>query len=343
MNPSPFASARLTHALQFGALITALAASPVASRAQTAPKPSTPSPSAAQADEVIQLSPFEVNSSSQGYFSANTTSGTRLNSKIEDLGTSITVVTKEQMADFALLDINDIFNYEASTEGTGTFSAREYDQNGFETDNVQLTPERANRVRGLNAANITFGNFETSGAILIDPLNIDGVEISRGPNSSLFGMGTGGGTVNSVPSSANLLRNRSQVSARGDSLGGYRTTLDLNRVLIPKVLAVRGSVSYHHDAFKLKPSGVDTVRLNGMAKYRPFKNTTLSGSISTYRSHGNRPNTGTPPDAITGWIEAGKPTWDPSTRTSISIFTRRIARGCSPIVSPPRFSSMRAT
>ena len=186
-------------------LALVLHASVTVAVAQVAPAPvkSTSNPPAA---ETVVLSPFEVISDSRGYFAPNTMSGTRLNSKIEDLGMSISVVTKEQMADFALLDINDIFNYEASTEGTGNYSARSFDQNGFETDAVQLMPESANRIRGLNPANISFGNFETSGAIPLDPLNIDAVEISRGPNSSLFGLGTGGGTVNSVPSSANLTR-----------------------------------------------------------------------------------------------------------------------------------------
>src|SRR5437870_5320403 len=48
-------------------------------------------------DDVIALSPFEVTSEANGYFQSNTISGTRLNSKIEDLGQSITVMTKEQM------------------------------------------------------------------------------------------------------------------------------------------------------------------------------------------------------------------------------------------------------
>jgi hypothetical protein len=42
-------------------------------------------------------------------------SGTRLNSKLEDIGAAITVMTKEQMADFAMLDINDIFLYSVGT------------------------------------------------------------------------------------------------------------------------------------------------------------------------------------------------------------------------------------
>lgn len=263
----------------------------------------------------MNLSPFEVVEDNIGYYSTNTTAGTRLNSKIEDLGASISVVTKEQMADFALLDVNDIFNYEASTEGTGNYTSYSVDVNGSPVDGVKTDPIGANRIRGLSAANTTFGNFETSGRVPIDPLNIDAVEISRGPNSSIFGIGSSSGTVNSVPSSANLTRNKSQWTGRGDSSGGYRTTLDVNRVLKRGVLAVRGSAAYQFDGFEQKPSGIESVRLNGMIKAQPFKSTLLTGSFSTYRMHGVRPNAIMPRDAITGWQQSGSPTWDPVART----------------------------
>jgi len=226
------------------------------------------------------------------------------------------VVNKEQMGDFAMLDINDIFAYEANTEGTGNYTDFSFDVYGAPVDNVQLDPNNANRIRGLGAANITLGNFETSGRVPIDPLNIDSVEISRGPNSSLFGIGSSSGTVNSVPASANLRRNKSQVTFRVDDTAGYRTTLDLNRVLKPGVFAVRGSAAYQHDAYERKPSGVDSVRLNGMAKYRPFAKTTLSASYSSYGMHGNRPNATSARDDISGWLAAGSPTWDPISRTA---------------------------
>ena len=265
--------------------------------------------------EVVTMSPFEVVSDNRGYYAANTTSGTRLSSRIEDLGASISVITKEQMSDFAMLDINDIFNYEASTEGTGNYTDFTFDVYGSPVDNVQLNPAGANRIRGLGAANITFGNFETSGRVPIDPLNIEGIEISRGPNSSIFGIGNSSGTVNSVPSSANLDRNRTQVAFRVDSVGGHRSSLDLNRVIKPGTLAVRGSAAYQHDAFQRKPSGVDTLRFNGMLKYRPFAKTTLSLSHSTYDMHGTRENSTSARDKISGWIASGSPTWDPFART----------------------------
>jgi hypothetical protein len=100
-------------------------------------------------EEVVALSPFEVTSdSNRGYFQSNTMSGTRLNSKIEDLGQSITVMTKEQMTDFAMLDINDVFDHMASTEGTNSYSDFVTDRTGAVVDNVSLDPEqRQSRAR----------------------------------------------------------------------------------------------------------------------------------------------------------------------------------------------------
>src|SRR4051794_38604003 len=51
-------------------------------------------------DEVVALSPFEVSSNTKGYYASSTMSGTRFNTKLEDLASSITVITKEQMSDF---------------------------------------------------------------------------------------------------------------------------------------------------------------------------------------------------------------------------------------------------
>ena len=277
--------------------------------AQTAAVPSK--------EEVVTLSPFEVTASNRGYYGSNTMSGTRLNSKLEDLGASITVVTKEQMQDFALLDINDIFSYEVSTEGTGNYTDFSISSsNGQPIDNTQLEPLKANRVRGLGNVNMSMGNFEMSGRKPIDPVEIDAVEISRGPNSSVFGLGNAAGTVNSVPAAANLSRDASTFTARVDSTDGFRTSLDLNRVVLKGRLAVRTSAVFQHDGYNLKPSGTNTRRLNGMIKFKPFKSTEVSAYYSFYQLNGNRPNTTMPRDAISRWKLAGAPTWDPVTFTA---------------------------
>lgn len=286
----------------------------LASRAVAQTAPAAPSTSEPE-EEILELSPFQVVASTRGYYGANAMSGTRLNTNIEDIAASISIVTKQQMEDFALLDTNDIFNYEASTEGTGNFTDFSFNASGVALDNSQLDPNNANRIRGLGNANITFGNFETSGRVPIDPIDIDSVEIGRGPNSNIFGIGSPAGSVNTVPASANLRTNRTTVSMRTDDRGGWRSSLTHNHVLKPGVLAVRGSIVYQHDGFTREPAGIDTRRYNLMMKYRPFKYTTFSTAWSSYKSWGTRPNNVTPRDAITPWIAAGSPTWDPVTST----------------------------
>jgi hypothetical protein len=264
-------------------------------------------------EETVVLSPFEVVADTKGYYASNTMSGTRFNSKLEDLAASITVVTKEQMQDFAMLDINDIFLYTASTEGTGTYTDFTVDRNGSVSENVSLNPTQANRVRGIAPANISVGNFETMGRTPVDPLAIDAIEISRGPNANVFGLGNPSGTVNMVQASANLTRDRSQFQVRGDNWGGYRSSLDLNRVLVRGVLGFRVSGSFQHDAYTRKPSGQNSVRYNGMVKFQPYKYTTITASTAYFRQNGNRPNASPPRDSLSYWIANGRPTWDPAT------------------------------
>jgi len=305
-------------------VILALAAS--AARAQSVPtpppantgsEPATVVPvtitgAPAKESEVIVLSPFEVvQSTTRGYFAANTMSGTRFNTNLQDLGAAISVMTKEQMQDFGMLDINDVFLYSVGTEGTGTYSDFVMNRNGELTDNVSLSPTTANRVRGIAAANVSYGNFETMGRMPIDRLLLDSLEISRGPNANVFGLGNPSGTVNQVPVAANTTKNFAKIETRIDDWEGYRVSLDVNRMLIPDKLAVRFSALQATEAWVRKPSGMDTARYNGMVKFQPFKNTTITGSYLYYKSEGTRPNYTPPRDYVSYWISQGKPGWDP--------------------------------
>lgn len=290
-------------------------ATPAASAARKPTPPPVVAKSASEAakDEPVELSPFQVTASNTGYFQSNTMSGTRLNSKIEDLGQSITVMTKEQMADFAMLDINDIFDHMASTEGTNSYSEFVTDRTGAVVDNVSLNPNNANRVRGIGNANIAFNNIQTTGRVPVDPLWMDSLELSRGPNANIFGLGNASGTVNQVPATANLSRNFTKMEFRADSYEGWRVSLDVNRKLSDKV-AFRASYANQHTGFVRKPSGEDARRLSAQVKARPFKNTTVALSWYNYRNASTRPNFTTPRDYFTDWFRAGRPGWNPVTR-----------------------------
>ena len=268
------------------------------------------------------LSPFQVASDAdKGYQALNTLSGTRLNSKLEDLGASITVVTKQQMLDTAVLDINDVFRYEASTEGTDNFTTFNRNRSGGVNDQVQSNPQQSNRIRGISTAgqsaggaNTAFGNFRTNNSIPFDLYNVAAIEISRGPNSNLFGLGAASGTVNVVPTQANPDRVTASASLRFDDWGGHRESLNFNQPIIRGKLALRVAAVQESKGFTRQPASERIHREYVSLFARPFKNTSIRASAERYNNSYRRPNAITPRDTTDEWKAGGSPTWDPLTQ-----------------------------
>jgi outer membrane receptor protein involved in Fe transport len=290
--------------------------------AQIAPavKPSTAG-SSDKSEETILLSPFTVIEDEKGYQAFNTAAGTRLNSKLEDLGSSITVVTKQQMQDTAVLDINDLFRYEASTEGTDDFTQFTPNRSGGVGDNIQGDPARANRIRGVGSAgtsgsgvNNAWGNFSSNSRIPFDLYNVGAIEISRGPNSNLFGLGASAGTVNLVPAEASTAKPTANTTFRADSFGGHRSSLSLNRPLISARLAMKVAAVEESKGFVRQPSSERIHREYVSLFARPFQNTSIRASAERYNNAYRRPNSITPRDTSDEWKVGGSPTWDPITQ-----------------------------
>ena len=122
-----------------------------------------------EADDPIVLTPFTVDASKdKGYYAENTLAGSRIRTNLGDLGAAITVVTRQQLTDTASSDINDVFLYEANTEGLGNFTriygsgvTNTIDRStvkdvaagyGWGNDpNAVYTAAGANRIRGIAA------------------------------------------------------------------------------------------------------------------------------------------------------------------------------------------------
>ncbi|OAM89083.1 TonB-dependent receptor [Termitidicoccus mucosus] len=272
-------------------------------------------------DDIIELSVFTVEESkNRGYQASRTMSGTRLNTALEDIAASISVVTKEQMMDTASVDINDIFLYEANTEGTMQYTDFQFLPSSGSTGDMYVdktgnSPASANRIRGVGAANMSVGGFESSSGIPIDSYNVAAVEISRGPNANIFGLGGASGTVNLVLAEANLQKAAGTAQFRFDSYGGFRMNGNYNIPIKKEVLALLVAGVHDEKGFTRKPSFDDTDRLTAALKFRPFKSTVIRVSYEDYRNAASRPNSITPTDYATPWIEAGRPTWNPLTGT----------------------------
>ncbi|MFY9924391.1 MAG: TonB-dependent receptor plug domain-containing protein [Opitutaceae bacterium] len=307
-------------------------------RAQQAPAPApaatpTPAPNAVQKTEepastgneqsTVVLSPFEVNSTKdQGYFAPNTLAGTRLNNNIGDLGSSITVVTKQQLEDTNSININDVFRYEANTEGARTYTPTVLVRTNFSdtlggtggtTGNYTSALDTGNRIRGLSTADLEEDNFFSLYRIPFDSYNTEAVEIERGPNSIIFGSGSPAGIVNQDRIQATPDKLTGEAEYQVSSWGGQRENFGLNIPLIKDRLAIYVAQVYDSEGFEQKPSYDYTRREYAAFTLYPFKNhkTKISGSIEDYTNDADDPNAVTPTDYVTPWIASGEPVWNP--------------------------------
>jgi hypothetical protein len=286
--------------------------------------PAATTPGARESDRIVELSPFVVEAGNDiGYYSENTLAGSRLNSRVSDLAASITVVTRQQLEDTASVDINDIFLYEANTEGAGNYTPLIFNR-GWVKDQIAghsqdsgtaNTASTANRVRGLAAADTSLNYYPTIARLPIDAYNTQSVEINRGPNSMLFGLGSPAGIVNQTTATANMNQRNARVSFRIDDRGGHRSSLSFNQGVLEDRLAIYGAALYEERKFDRKPSYDNTNRQYAAFTLKPLERTTVRGNIENYSNRNRRPNTLTPRDGITPWLQAGRPAWNPITRT----------------------------
>lgn len=289
---------------------------------------------AAASDGVVRLTPFTVDTTrDSGYFAENTLAGSRLNTNLADLAAAISVVTKQQMEDTAAIDINDVFKYEAGTEGSSSYTPSVVDRGTakdtnagytFGNDGTTTTNAQSNRIRGLAAPDAAINNYSTNNRIPFDAYNVQSLEISRGPNSLLFGLGTPAGVVNTNTAQAALNRNTNSVTLRTDHNGSFRSSLALNRSLIKDQLAVYGAYLYDNRQFERKPSRDLYRRGFGAVTYKPFANTIIRGFAEAFQNNANRPNSMTPRDQVTPWLASGRPAYDPVARTVTVQSTGRV-------------------
>lgn len=269
--------------------------------------------------EAYELSPFVVQTSENdiGYYAENTLAGSRLNSKVSDLAASISVVSLQQLEDTASVDINDVFLYEANTEGSGNYTAYSIDKNGAiqDTGATAAGYSSANRVRGLGPAETARNYFPSISRIPFDAYNTSTFEINRGPNSILFGLGNAAGIMNQSLANAIIGDNSTQLQVRTGSWEAFRTSFRLNRSLLDDKLAVLIAGVYDEKGFERRPSYDRTTRYYGNLSYRPFEKTTLRFLFESYDNENRRPNNVTPRDLVTPWREAGAPSWNPVERT----------------------------
>lgn len=265
-------------------------------------------------EKVISLSPFVVTSDDDdGYRATSTLAGTRIRTNLRDIASSISAVTEEFLRDTASRNTEDLLVYTLGTEVgglRGNFGGVGDGPTPVEAGAL-LRPNALNRVRGLSAADNTRDFFLTD--IPWDAYIVDRVDLQRGPNAILFGLGKPGGIINAAVDQA-IFKNTYTLQTRVGSFGSHRAALDVNQVIIPNQLAVRFETLYDRTLYRQDPAYNNDSRFFGAIKYDPewLAKRGIKTSIRANFENGdidaNRPRTLPPGDRITPWFMTGTTT-----------------------------------
>lgn len=280
----------------------ALCASPLCLSAQV----SQPATTAATMDEdTVELSPFVVNEAEgdEGYQATTTLAGSRVRTDLKDIGSAISVVTKKLINDVGATNSQTLLQFTTNTEVgglRGNFSGLGNTATLNESSRL-LRPSSNTRVRGLEEADNTRDYFLTE--IPWDSYNIDRVEIQRGPNSILFGLGSPAGIVNTSTAGASF-KTAGKLENRVSRFGSMRTVLDLDYAILKGELAVRMIGLDDHAKYQQKPAFNRDQRLYGALRYDPkflrfdSARTSIRANAEFGDVKANRPRMLPPVDAI---------------------------------------------
>ncbi|MEO6246833.1 MAG: TonB-dependent receptor plug domain-containing protein [Opitutaceae bacterium] len=285
-------------------LLTALT---IAQTAPTSP-PTAPGTKPTDPTAPVELSPFEVRAENDvGYQAANTTSGSRLNSRLKDTPAAVSAFTPEFLADIAATNLEEMLAHATNIEidvedanaGFNNPQGRGADGNDYQF-----------RMRGSPAG--ASRDFVES-SVPVDLYNVERAEVASGPNSILFGLGQAGGLVSLSGKKAALNRDRTTLKTIFGSWHYERYEADVNRVLIPKKLSLRLLGLYQNNQGWRYWDFSDQARGTIALAYQPFKNTTIHVSYEKGRMDNNLTIGWNATDQVTAWQDGGRPVIDGAT------------------------------
>jgi len=337
------------------ALISALSAAGGPVHAQTVATPPKETTAAASAEssgaakataatdlsedeETVLLDPFTVTAEHEGYKADDTLAGGRIRTSLRDTPSSLSIVTKKLMDDLGVTNAQELLTYTNNTEVAGLYGnysgvasrgvGINFGASGSAEANRLVNPGNVNRARGLTAMDGT-RNFLPSD-IPWDGFNISRVEISRGPNSFLFGTGSPSGIANVSTNEAGF-KDKGSVEFKYGSFGSTRESLDLNKVLVEDQVALRLALLNSERQYRQDPAYNDSKRVYAAIRIDPdfLKTDSARTKIQASYEHGevrsNNPRTLPPVDYITGYLNDGQASatgydpWQYTMNTSIGL------------------------
>jgi iron complex outermembrane recepter protein len=264
--------------------------------AQAAPPAQPPVPAAQE--QVVELSPFMVNTSRDlGYLAENTLAGSRLNARLRDTAGSVSVFTKEFLDDLAITDLAHLLEYTVNAE------VDTHEWQAGSGQNPAITGENLlNRTlnRGLAASQGIdyFMNITNP-----DPYRVGRFDDTRGPNSILFGIGAPGGLLNQSSKLAVTHRDSANIRYSFGSWDRNRLEIDANKILSKDKLAVSLAAVNQENGGWRQFGFQDKERIFGAITFRPIRTLTFQAMGEIGRDAGAVMKSMPPSDEFLAWYD----------------------------------------
>jgi outer membrane receptor protein involved in Fe transport len=262
-----------------------------------------PPPASVTSDKIVELSPFVTTAGSEkGYVATSSLAGSRVNTELKDIAAQIDVMTPEFLSDIAAINIDEAVAFSTNNGGPN--------EQNVGPNNGNTSTRAVGRARGFDAITPSADFYATN--FPSDFYNVERLTIANGPQSILFGLGNAGGALDTSTKRA-LMRNRHEVGFRVDKFGSFRTTLDVNRELLPQKFALRiaavknNGQSYVEDAYNHQLRGFGTIT------WKLTPKTTLRLSGERISQHASNPANYLAQDFVSPWVAGGRPLYDNST------------------------------
>lgn len=301
---------------------------------QAAPQPQpqapTPAPGAVVAttaanqndEEVVNMSPFTVDETlDQNTYRADTTlAGSRVRTNLDDVASAINVVTAQFLEDTNSHNNQDLLVYTPNTEVGGMLGnfGGMGNSEGISELSQLLNPQANTRIRGLAAADSTRDYFLTD--IPWDDFNTDRIDMQRGPNSILFGVGSPAGIINDGLQTAHFGPDTFKIQNQIGSFGSLRDSVNINVSPLKDELAIRVAGVNDQEKYQQEYAFNDTRRTYVALRFDPkilnkgSAHTSFSANYEQGVVSSNNPRMLPPIDAITPYFAANainKQTFEP--------------------------------
>ena len=240
-----------------------LAGIPTLALAQTEPAGQSQQDTAPQTLPTIEVK----GAARSAYLTTRSASATKTDTPLRDVPQSVTIVTRNVIADQGMQSMADVTRY---------------------IPGVTMGQGEGNRDQPTIRGNNTTAGFFVDGTrddvqYFRDLYNVERVEALKGANALIFGRGVGGGVLNRVTKKAEWTPIR-ELSIEGGSYGSRRTALDVGQGLSDE-LAVRLNAMYENSDLYRDEVNVERYGINPTAALRLSPRTRVLASFEHFKDY----------------------------------------------------------